>query len=200
MKNSQFKRISASVAAILVLLTGFFACQSLKQMRNFAQCAFRLQGLSRFSAAGIDFSGKRSLTDFSITDAARITSALSGNNPFVFSFVANVEVKNPNPQPASLTQLDWILAIDGRDVLNGAVNNRVQVAPDGGLATMPVSVSLDLKKIFAEQGRDALLGFAFDTVTQGNNSTRIALKIRPYMNIAGFAIPYPGYITVKKDF
>ncbi|WP_448518095.1 hypothetical protein [Rhodoflexus sp.] len=185
---------------LTILLGGFLACQSIRQMRNFAQCAFRLQDLNQFTAAGIDFSGKRSITDFGLADAARLTSALSGNNPFIFSFIANVEVRNPNPEPASLTQMDWILAIDGREVLNGAVNNRVQVAPNGGLATVPVSVNLDLRRVFADQGRDALLGFAFDTAVSGNNSTRLAFKVRPYMNIAGLIIPYPGYITIKKDF
>jgi hypothetical protein len=184
----------------IALAGSFTACQSIRQMRNFSQCAFRLQGLSKFTAAGIDFSEKRSLTDFNFTDAAKLTSALGGNNPFVFSFLANVEVKNPNSEPAAVTRLDWILAVDGKDIIDGAVNTPVQVAPDGGLATMPVAVNLDLKKIFANEGRDALLGFAFDTVAKGNNSTRIALKVKPYINIAGFAIPYPGYITVKKDF
>jgi hypothetical protein len=185
---------------VMVLVGGFTACQSIRQMRNFAQCAFRLQGLSKFTAAGIDFSEKRSLTDFNFTDAAKLTAALGGSNPFVFSFLANVEVKNPNTEPAAVTQLDWILAIDGKDIVNGALNTPVQVAPNGGLATMPVAVNIDLKKIFADQGRDALLGFAFDTAAKGNNSTRIALKVKPYINIAGFAIPYPSYITVKKDF
>ncbi len=184
----------------MVLAGIFTACQSIRQMRNFTQCAFRLQGLSKFTAAGIDFSEKRGLTDFNFTDAAKLTSALGGNNPFVFSFLANVEVKNPNSEPAAVTRLDWILAVDGKDVIDGAVNTPVQVAPDGGLATMPVAVHLDLKKIFANEGRDALLGFAFDTATKGNNSTRVALKVKPYINIAGFAIPYPGYITIKKDF
>ncbi|MCS7018718.1 MAG: LEA type 2 family protein [Cytophagales bacterium] len=192
-------RIVLQLAIWLMAVAFFAACQSLRQMQNFARCAFRLESLSRFTAAGIDFSGKRSLSDFNFTDAAKITAALSGNNPFIFSFLANVEVKNPNAEAASVTQLDWILAIDGKDILQGAVNTPVQVAPNG-MAIMPVSVSLDLKKIFAGENRDAWLGFAFDTVTKGNNSTRITLKVRPYVNIMGFSVPYPGYMAIGKDF
>jgi hypothetical protein len=197
MKN---RKLTLTWLLIIALASSFTACWSIRQMRNFAQCSFRLQGLNKFTAAGIDFSDKRSLTDFNFTDAAKITSALAGSNPFVFSFLAYVEVKNPNAEPAAITQLDWILAIDGKDVVNGAVNTPVQVASNGGIATMPVAVSLDLKKIFAEQGHDALLGFAFDTATKGSYSTRIALKVKPYINIAGFAVPYPGYITIKQAF
>lgn len=189
------------VFALIILAAVFgYGCQSLRQIRNFTQCAFRLESMSRFTAAGVDFSGKHSLSDFNFSDAAKITAALSGNNPFIFGFTANVEVKNPNPEPASVTRLDWILAVDGKDLLEGAIDTPVRVAPNGGVAVMPVSINLDLKKIFADQGRDALLAFAFDTVTKGNNSTRVALKVKPYVDIAGFLVPYPGYIAVKKDF
>jgi hypothetical protein len=40
----------------------------------------------------------------------------------------------------------------------------------------------------------------FDSATKGNESTRIGLKIKPYVRIANIDVPYPGFITIKKDF
>lgn len=103
-----FAKLSpANHLSILILASASMAaCQAVKQVRNFAQCVFRLQSLDKFSVAGVDFSGKKSLSDFNFADAAKITAALTGNSPLTFNFVANVEVQNPNPVPASIGQMD----------------------------------------------------------------------------------------------
>jgi hypothetical protein len=65
---------------------------------------------------------------------------------------------------------------------------------------MPLRLSLNLKEVFQQNERDKMLGFAFDTALQGENSSRLAIKVRPYVNVAGFSVPYPGFITLAKAF
>jgi hypothetical protein len=190
------KKYFVLICLFLVILP---ACQTLQMMQNFAKCEFRLAQLSNISALGIDMTGKRSFSDFSLLDAGKIVQALAGNQ-FLLNFVANVEVRNPNAEPAGLNRMDWILMVDNKEVLNGTLNQAVNVPANNGTAVMPLNLSIDLKKIFANQGRDETLSLAFDLAQQGNNTTRLMLRVRPYINIGGAEIAYPGYLNIKKDF
>ncbi|GAB4186074.1 MAG: hypothetical protein OHK0057_32180 [Thermoflexibacter sp.] len=175
------------------------ACQTLQMMQNFAKCEFRLAQLSNINALGIDMTGKRSFSDFSLLDAGKVVQALAGNQ-FLLNFVANVEVRNPNAEPAGLNRMDWILMVDNKEVLNGTLNQVVNVPANNGTTIMPLNLSIDLKKIFANQSRDETLSLAFDLAQQGNNTTRLMLRVRPYINIGGAELAYPGYLNIKKDF
>jgi hypothetical protein len=192
-------KISLYLIFALVAGLAMTACQAINQMQNFAKCSFRRQDMGKFNVAGIDVSGRRSLSDFGFADIATLGQAW-GKPEFPLKYVVNVEVKNPNTQLASLVRLDWIAEVDGKDLVSGNVNDRVEVAPNGGTAIMPVNVSLDLKKLFASQERTAALSFLLDASSKGNDNDRIALKIKPYIRIAGLDIPYPGYLAIKKEF
>ena len=185
-----------------IFLGGFLlflaSCQALQLMQNFAKCEFRLAQVGNVQALGIDMTGKKSFADFGLLDAGKVIQALAGNQ-FMLNFIANVEVKNPNAQPAGMNRMDWILMVDSKEVLNGTLNQAINV-PASGTSVVPVNLSVDLKKLFANQGRDETLGLAFDLANQGNNSNRITLRVKPYVNIAGAEIAYPGYLNIKKDF
>lgn len=121
------------------------ACQTLQMMQNFARCEFRLAQLSNINALGIDMTGKRSFSDFSLLDAGKVVQALAGNQ-FLLNFVANVEVRNPNAEPAGLNRMDWILMVDNKEVLNGTLNQAVSIPANNGTTLMPLNLSIDLKK------------------------------------------------------
>lgn len=174
------------------------SCQAIQMMQSFLKCEFRLAQVGNVQALGIDMTGKRSFADFGLLDAGKVVQALAGNQ-FMLNFIANVEVKNPNTQPAGMNRMDWILMVDNKEVLNGSLNQAVNV-PASGTSVVPLNLSIDLKKIFASQNRDETLGLAFDLANQGNNSNRIMLRVKPYMNIGGAEIAYPGYLNIKKDF
>lgn len=191
MKN---KIIYASVF-LGIFLTG---CSALQMMQNFLKCDFRLAQVGNVQALGIDMTGKRSFSDFNLLDAGKVIQSLAGNQ-FMLNFVANVEARNPNAEPAGMNRMDWILMIDNKEVLNGTLNEPMKV-PANGTSTIPLNLSIDLKKIFANQGRDETLGLAFDLAGKGNNSNRIMLRVKPYINIGGAQIAYPGYLNIKKEF
>jgi hypothetical protein len=174
-------------------------CTALQQMQNFLKCDFRLAQVANVRALGIDMTGKRSFSDFDLLDAGKVIQSLAGNQ-FMLNFVANVEARNPNAQPAGMNRMDWILMIDNKEVLNGTLNEPINVPANNGVSTIPLSLSIDLKKIFANQGRDETLGLAFDLAGKGNDSNRIMLRVKPYINIGGAQIAYPGYLNIKKEF
>lgn len=173
-------------------------CSALQQMQNFLKCDFRLAQVANIRALGIDMTGKRSFSDFDLLDAGKVIQSLAGNQ-FMLNFVANIEARNPNAEPAGMNRMDWILMIDNKEVLNGTLNEPMKV-PANSTSTIPLNLSIDLKKIFANQGRDETLGLAFDLAGKGNDSNRIMLRVKPYINIGGAQIAYPGYLNIKKEF
>lgn len=188
---------SAYVACFLaIFLSG---CAALQMMQNFLKCDFRLAQVANIRALGIDMAGKRSFSDFNLLDAGKVIQSLAGNQ-FMLNFVANIEARNPNAEPAGMNRMDWILVVDNKEVLNGTLNEPINVPANNGVSTIPLSLSIDLKKIFANQGRDETLGLAFDLAGKGNDSNRIMLRIKPYINIGGSQIAYPGYLNIKKEF
>ncbi len=192
-------RIFRYLLLVLSVELSMTACQAINQMQSFANCSFRRQDVGKFNVAGINLEGRKSLSDFGFADIATLGQAWA-NPEFPLNFVINVEAKNPNTQLASMIRMDWVAEVDGKDIVSGNVNQRVEVAPNGGTAIIPVNVGLDLKKLFAGSERSGALNFLLDATAKGNDNNRIALKIRPYIRIAGLDIPYPGYLTIKKEF
>ncbi|TAD98390.1 MAG: hypothetical protein EAZ97_10950 [Bacteroidetes bacterium] len=174
------------------------ACGVLNQGKALMNCEFKLASIGNISAAGISLQNITNLSSLNIMDAAKIAAAFS-QNTFPMRLTANIDVKNPNPEKAGLTRMDWILVIDNMEVLNGNVDQKVEVEPNGGTSSIPLSVEMDLKKIFAGKSQATIMDFGLGLA--GNNpetNKRIALKIKPYFNIAGAMIPYPGYISLSR--
>jgi len=189
------------------LLTVFIAtliivgssCNQLKEVTTLSKCQFKLASIQEIQLAGVNI---QNLTDFSqlnLQNAAKITAAVAdGRLPL--SFTLNVDVKNPNITKASLNSLDWILIIDDIEMLNGTVNQKFEVAPSGGITTVPVKMEMDLKQILKGKSGEALLNFGFNLVGAGNKPTRITLKAKPSIMIGGRTIQYPGYINIRNEF
>ena len=183
----------SSIFALVLLLS---SCAALTQMQNFANCKFNLQNLDNLKVAGIALNNINQLSDLNIMDAARMTAVLATGGELPLTLTANVGVKNPNAEKASVTKLDWIVQIDGKDILEGSNSDRVEVEGNGGTATMPLNVTLDLKKIFEGKSKKDMTDLMFDLSGKKEKSDRIKLKVRPYFNIAGTPIAL-GYLTLS---
>ncbi|MBU0487614.1 MAG: hypothetical protein KKA07_04020 [Bacteroidetes bacterium] len=193
------KKLSLISILVLLLAGGCDIFKQVDQMKAFSKCEFRLKSLVDAKLAGVAVQNIKSINDISMLDVAKITSAYSkGSLPLEFTL--NVEVRNPNKQAAAMNKLDWILQIDSKEMLNGTVNQRTDVAPNGGTATLPMKMSVDLKKVVADGQAKDIAGYAFNLSDQTNKPTRVTLKAKPSIMVAGVAMKYPGYFTVSNDF
>jgi LEA14-like dessication related protein len=95
-----------------------------------------------------------------------------------------------------MTAMDWILAIDGTDVANGASNRTYTIKPST-TTTVPLGVSTDLGQLFSSKGVDALKNFASSFSNDGTSS-KIGLRIRPSMTVGTTQVPLPNYIKIEK--
>jgi hypothetical protein len=187
---------------IVFALIAFTSCDVLEQagqMATLTKCDFRLKTVENTSLAGINIQHIQKLSDVNLMDAARLTKAYTGSS-FPLTFTLNVEARNPNAGTASMQKLDWILLIDDIEMANGTNTQPISIPGNQGTAIIPLQISTDLKKTLTGKSGDAILNFGFNLAGAGNSPSRITLKAKPTITISGFAVSYPGYITVTKEF
>ena len=168
-------------------------------MANFAKCDFRLNTVDNIRLAGVNVQKVKNLSEINILDVAKITAALV-NNTLPLSLTLNYDVRNPNKQKAVMNAMAWIFYIDNVEMTRGQMNQRVEVMPNNGIATMPLQLSVDLKKVLTGRSLDAVKNFGLNLAGAGNKPTRITLKVKPTIVVSGMSIIYPDYITVSNNF
>lgn len=190
--------------ALAFLLAGslvFASCDFLTQLTsqvssvaNLVNCDFSLKNVNNISIAGVNLKNITS-GNLSATDVVKLVAAYQSKQ-VPLSMDLNINVKNPTNQQASMTAMDWILAIDGTDVANGASNRTYTIKPST-TTTVPLGVSTDLGQLFSSKGVDALKNFASSFSNDGTSS-KIGLRIRPSMTVGTTQVPFPNYIKIEK--
>ncbi len=194
MKRKSFFIMTIAIAVVIV------SCTELKQLATLAKCDFKLKSVDNIQLAGVNIQQMQNLSQVNALDVVKLTSAYMSKN-LPLSFNLNVDTRNPNPTKAALTALDWILQIDDIDMTHGILNKRIEIAPNGGITTIPMNMNFDLFKVLTGKSKDAVLNFAFNLTGVGNNTpSRITLKAKPTVMIGSVPIQYPGYISIKNTF
>ncbi|MCX8054781.1 MAG: hypothetical protein N3A67_03830 [Ignavibacteria bacterium] len=189
--------------ASLVLIAG---CSAVKQLsdalENLRRIQFKIAGVSNLRVAGIDVSNKKKISDFSVSEALKLTNAFASKK-LVSDFILNVDAKNPNNgttqkssnSTALITNFDWRLLIDDTPTVNGNIASPVSVPGKGQTVVIPLSVNLDLYEFFGNAGYDRVINLALAVAGEGGSS-RIKLDAKPTVRIGSFPITYPGRITI----
>lgn len=184
----------ALVAGLLV----WGGCATLKELTNFAKCKFRYTNITKTQVAGVDVTKVMNYKDLNFADAAKVgANVVQGKLPL--NLTINLQVTNPNKELAALNKLDWIAFIDNKELVNGVLNQRVSIAP-GETATLPLTVNADLIQAFKGESKDKIPTYAFGLADASGKPTRMGMKVRPTIMVAGLSFTYPGWITLSQDF
>lgn len=186
----------------LILILPFNSCEILQQaqqMGNLVKCDFRLQSVNQLTLAGINVQNIHKFSDLSLLDAGKLSTAIARGS-YPLDFTLNLEAKNPNPSPAGLTKLDWILYIDDVEMTKGIVDQQVSIPANNGISVIPMKMHVDLKQALSGKSADAILNFGLNLAGAGNKPTRFTMKLQPTISISSFPITYPGYISVNTEF
>ena len=130
---------------VIFLFSGCFLAEQLNEMNAFSKCDFRLKSVNNLKLASVNIQNIKNLSNLNILNAAKIATAYSSGQ-FPLEFILNVEVRNPNPTNAAMNKLDWILLIDDLEMVSGINNQRVNVSPNGGVSTLPLSIIFEANK------------------------------------------------------
>ena len=178
-------------------------------MSDLQSIQFKLGAVNNFSLANVNISDKRSVSDVSVTDVLKLTQAVTSKS-MPTNFTLNVLAQNPNKKTADtkqstldavLSNFDWVLLIDDKETINGRVTNPITIPSGGRTETIAVGMGLDLMKFFGNKGYDDIINLAMAVGGVNGSASRLKLRIKPSVSIAGIPISYPNYVTVvDKEF
>lgn len=166
----------------------------LQGIANLANCEYTLTNINNVSIAGVNLK-KIAGGQVSASDVVMLSTALL-QKKLPLNMDVNINVKNPTEHNANLTSMDWIMDIEQTQIASGKVDKRYTIGAKKS-AVVPLSVGTDVYNLFSKQGIESVKKFAGSFSNDGTSS-KVALKIRPYVTVANMTMP-TSYITLKKN-
>lgn len=192
----------------LSFLLSLNSCNTIKglftSIDDFSNLKFKLGKVENFKVSTIDISNISSTNSISATDVLILTKSILNKQlpaEFTLNLLANNPKNNAKKQSKAIIEnLSWILYIDDKETINGIINTPIQILT-GATSEIPVQINLDLYKFFSDKGYDDLMNMALAIGGANGSSSRLKLKIKPTVQLAGVSFKYPNYITVvEKEF
>ena len=184
---------------ILFVMMGLASCDVLNQvaqMANFANCTFNFNSVNQIQMLGIDLSKGMSKESLNTIQLLSLVNAIS-NRQLPVSFNVNVDVKNPNSIAAAMTKMDYIISLNGKQVISTSMNNAINV-PANSSSVVTIPITTDLFQLFSGESADAIVNLAFKLAGASSDPVNVGLQVKPYININGQQLSYPNYITMNK--
>lgn len=196
------KKILLLSVAILLTASG---CSVYETMVNLSRLKFKLGTVNNFTISEINFSNKKSLSDFNPVELLKLTSVFSSGK-LPASFTLNVEAKNPNDgsggypkADATLKAFPWRLEIDNVETISGNIGAPVTVPGTGEVTNIPLIINIDLIEFFGNKGFDNLLNLALALGGQQGSSAKLSLYATPTVSSPLGDIKYPGELKIVEQ-
>lgn len=184
---------------ILFVTLGLTSCEVLNQvaqMANFANCKFNFNSVDHIQMLGIDLSRGMSRENLNITQGIALINAIT-NRSLPVTFNVNVGVDNPNNIAASMAKMDYIISLNGKEVISTTLNKSISV-PANGSNIVSIPITTDLFQLFSGESADAIVNLAFKLAGANSEPVNVGLKVKPYISINGQQLAYPDYLTMNK--
>ena len=184
---------------ILFVTMGLASCDVLTQMAqmaNFANCKFNFNSVDQIQMLGINLSRGMTRESLNITQGLALLNAIS-NRTLPVTFNVNVGVDNPNSIAASMTKMDYIISLNGKEVVSTTLNKAISVGANSS-SVVSIPITTDLFQLFSGESADAIINLAFKLAGANSNPVNVGLKVKPYITINGQQLAYPDYLTMNK--
>jgi hypothetical protein len=184
---------------ILFVTIGLASCDVLTQvaqMANFANCKFNFNSVDQIQMLGVNLSKGMSKSDLNAAQLLSLANAIA-NKKLPVSFNVNVGVNNPNTIPASMSKMDYIVSLNGKEVISTTLNKSVNVGANSS-SVVSIPITTDLFQLFSGESADALLNLAFKLAGASSEPVNVGLKVKPYISINGQQLAYPDFISMNK--
>ena len=202
-KENIMSKIKRTLIIIFVAL-GLSSCEVMNQvanqaaqMYNLKNCTFDFNNVNRIQMLGIDLSKGMDKSDLNVTQLLSLTNAIMKKSLPV-SFNVNLDVNNPNGIAASMAKMDYIVTLNGKEVISTSMNQAINV-PSNSSSVISIPISTDLFKLFNSETSDAIVNLAFKLAGAQSDPVNVGIKVKPYININGHQLAYPDYINLNKE-
>jgi hypothetical protein len=183
--------------AVVALLSSCDVAQQIAGTYNMTQCKYEYKSISGLTLAGVNLQDVSSLSSLNPLSAAGLVGAFvspEGNLPL--NFTLNLDVTNPGLQPALLNGMAYILEIDGIEMTQGNLTQRIQIA-SGAKSVLPVQMSFDLKKVLSGKSMDSIKNLAFNFAGIGGGASNVTIRLKPSFVVGTQIVNLPNYIPVS---
>lgn len=184
---------------ILFVALGLSSCEVLNQvaqMATFANCKFNFNSVDHIQMLGVNLSKGMSKSDLNATQLLSLANALM-NKKLPVTFNVNVDVNNPNAIAASMAKMDYVVSLNGKEVISTTMNQSVSVGPNSN-SVVSIPITTDLFQLFSGESADAIVNLAFKLAGASSEPVNVGLKVKPYISINGQQLAYPDFITMNK--
>lgn len=184
---------------VLFVTMGLASCSVLSQMAqvaNFVNCKFDFNSVDKIQMLGVNLSKGMSKTDLNAAQLLSLANALM-KRELPVTFNVNVDVNNPNSIAAAMTKMDYILTLNGKQVVSTTMNNAISV-PAKSSSVVSIPITTDLFQLFSGETGEAVMNLAFKLAGASSDPVQVGLKVKPYITINGQQLAYPTYITMNK--
>ena len=184
---------------ILFVALGLSSCDLLTQvaqMANFANCTFDFNSINKIQMLGVNLSKGMTKDDLNATQLLNLANALM-KRELPVTFNVNLDVENPNAIAAAMSKMDYIVSLNGKQVISTTMSNSINV-PAKSKNTITIPVTTDLFQLFSGESADAILNMAFKLAGASSDPVKLGLQVKPYITINNQQLSYPNYITINK--
>ena len=192
---SKFKK----TLIILMVALGLSSCDLLTQvaqMANFANCTFDFKNISNIQMLGIDLSKGMTKENLNVSQLLSLTNAIMSKKlPVTFNI--NLNVDNPNSIAANMAKMDYIVSLNGKQVVSTTLNNSINV-PANSSSMISIPITTDLFQLFSGESADAIVNLAFKLAGANSDPVNLGLKVKPYITINNTQLAYPNYISLDR--
>ncbi len=198
--NVPVKPLQASKLLILIVLSLFlFSCsvqQQISQTKQFSLCTFRVDSIMDVHLAGIPLRKGMKKADLNAGQMMQLAGSMfTGTLPL--DFTVALKVINPNAKKAALSKLDYQVLLDGHLLIEGSLNEAVTVMPNDS-STLRIPVGADIFKELTGETAEAVMNLGFRISGKESHETVLEAKVKPYINVGGKTLAYPGFLTMKE--
>lgn len=184
---------------ILCVTLGLASCDVLNQvsqMANFVNCRFNFNSVDQIQMLGVNLSKGMAKSDLNAAQLLSLANALM-KRELPVTFNVNLDVNNPNSIAASMTKMDYILTLNGKQVVSTTMSKGISV-PAKSSSVISIPVTTDLFQLFSGESGDAIVNLAFKLAGASSDPVNVGLKVKPYINIGNQQLAYPDFISMNK--
>nr|WP_293835296.1 hypothetical protein [uncultured Arsenicibacter sp.] len=192
--------ILLAVAMLPLLLSQCGVNKQVSQAKALGDCRYSIVSADSIFVAGYDVRQFRNPEDLNPLKFPRIASGILTRSVPLDARI-NLDVLNPTNRLAAINQLEYKIILAGTELFSGFLNQRIEVPPGGGRTRVPVRVNANAYQLLTDpKTRDAFTEFLGNLAGSANaKPTKLTIKIKPTLDLAGKQVNYPGYITIDQE-
>jgi hypothetical protein len=182
----------------ILAVSSFYGCAAFKQTAALSQVKFSFDRISDVRVGGVTVMDKKSYSDLSVTDVAKLSSAVVSKN-VPLGLTVHVKAENPssNSVTAKMVKMAWSLYLEDNKLLDGNLDSTYAFAP-GKDVDVAIPIKFNAYEMYQHNAQDMFdLGLSLAGVEGYSKVVRLDLK--PTVDTDLGPISYPSPITVKRE-